>query len=259
MSYVLLPSRLKNTDDPYVNLPDWPDFPSETTLFIQSLKSYMILSKFIIACAMTGSFHTDVSPDFNSNDHVYTAPATISPLIFSSLETKLYRQQLILTWSTNEVFYNERIQIERSMDEKNFSTIGTVIGQSNGAKQYSFTDGTPFKGISFYRLRHTGKDGHVTLSAISKVDNRIQGLQIKQVFPNPARTELNLRVIADESSDVDARIFNMAGAQVLAVNRKLFKGEQNWRIVLPELKAGVFELILYTTQGGILSERIMIN
>lgn len=186
---------------------------------------------------------------------------TLLPVKLAGFEAKLQQQKVWLQWRTEQELNNEEFQIEKSTDNRDFVMVGKVDGRgtTTTAQQYSFVDENPAKGISFYRLKQIDINGAAYYSLVVRVDNRVPGIQIRQLYPNPASANVNLRLITDEPTGVNARIFNVAGMQVLGVYKKLARGEQEWHIGLPQLAAGIYKLVIADDKGGILSERLMVN
>jgi hypothetical protein len=186
---------------------------------------------------------------------------TLLPVKLTGFEAKLQQQQVQLKWQTEQEINNDRFQIERSTDNRTFIPVGTVkgVGTSSAIQHYSFIDTDPAKGVSFYRLNQIDIDDRSAYSSVIRIDNRIKGLQVKQLFPNPVKKDLNLVLNADEPCDLAIRIFNFAGMQVLASHKKLVRGEQRWHITMPDLKAGVYEMIVTNSRGDLLSEKLIVN
>lgn len=186
---------------------------------------------------------------------------TLLPVQLTGFEGKLQQQQVELKWKTEQEINNKKFQIERSTDNRTFVPVGSVNGAGNSSvtQQYSFTDTDPAKGVSFYRLKQIDIDERSTYSPVIRIDNRVKGLQVKQLFPNPVKKDVTLLLYADEPGRLDIRLFNFAGVQVLARHKQLTRGEQNWHITLPDLKAGVYEMILTNNRGDLLAEKFMVN
>ena len=96
--------------------------------------------------------------------------------------------QVLIQWTTINEENNKYFTIEESRDGKTFHDIGYVNGAGNTANihNYSFPDFAPLAGLSYYRLKQTDYNGHITYSAIISVTisetNNDQGFVI---LPNP--------------------------------------------------------------------------
>ena len=196
---------------------------------------------------------------YNCSYSVNGGSGTILPIKLSSFDTKLQNNTVLVKWTTEEELDNERFEIERSDAGKIFSVIGTVrsLGNSMLPVNYEYKDESPLKGISFYRLKQIDIDGHSSYSSIKRVDNRISGIQIRQVFPNPVNDKANLQIVADKAMMVYVRVYNNEGKQVIIEQRALHAGEQNWQLNTSRLAAGIYEIIIISENGNEISERLI--
>ena len=186
---------------------------------------------------------------------------TILPVQLTNFETKLQQGNVLVLWRTEQEFNSEKFEIERSSDNKIFTSIGSVRAQgvSNSAVNYEYRDAAPLKGVSFYRLKQIDTDNRFSYSLVKRVDNRINGIQIKQVFPNPATDKINLQLIINIPQIISVKIFNSSGKQVIGEQRKLQAGEQNWQLDVSRLPAGIYEIIIGSESGAKISERLIIQ
>ena len=70
-------------------------------------------------------------------------------------------------WATVSEIDNDHFTVERSADGYSFESIGRLdaAGESRSLRSYSFTDASPLRDLSYYRLRQTDVDGSTTVSA----------------------------------------------------------------------------------------------
>lgn len=95
-------------------------------------------------------------------------PLPIELLFF---EARPKGHEVTCTWATVSEFNNDHFTVERSADGYTFEEVGTVdaAGESRSLMAYSFTDPSPLRGLSYYRLRQTDVDGTTTVSTIVPV------------------------------------------------------------------------------------------
>ncbi len=74
-----------------------------------------------------------------------------------------------LAWSTANEYNTQRFVIERSADSLTFTAIDSVVTKGQGANNYTYTDKSAPKGISYYRLRIVNADGSVVYSGVIKI------------------------------------------------------------------------------------------
>ncbi|GGH48965.1 hypothetical protein GCM10007423_50590 [Dyadobacter endophyticus] len=122
--------------------------------------------------------------------YTFASRVTPLPVTLAAFDAKQEGRTALLTWVTTEETNSDRFEIERSIDARAWTVIGTVkaMGESVVRNEYSFTDARPSGGRNFYRLkmidRATGVlDGTYAYSRIRLVEWHNAG---QWVFPNPA-------------------------------------------------------------------------
>ncbi|MBX2980366.1 MAG: T9SS type A sorting domain-containing protein [Flavobacteriales bacterium] len=134
----------------------------------------------------TVPFSEGINPQ---NEHIWVlaydfAPLPISLLFFdaTAMDNKFVR----CTWVTLSEQDNDFFSVERSRDGTSFEEVGQVqsAGNSISPLHYAFDDNSPYRGLSYYRLRQTDYDGSSTLSQMVPVWLDEQDPVIA-VFPNP--------------------------------------------------------------------------
>ncbi|MBN8701889.1 MAG: T9SS type A sorting domain-containing protein [Bacteroidetes bacterium] len=132
----------------------------------------------------TGNFTggMDIDPTTGSTTIVTGAPGhlvakwtTGNPLPIELLEfnaRSVENKEVELTWTTTSETNNSYFTIERSKDAEAFESIATIVGagNSNSLKNYQFTDKSPYKGVSYYRLKQTDFDGKEESFEIKSVE-----------------------------------------------------------------------------------------
>jgi hypothetical protein len=119
-----------------------------------------------------------------------------------------------LNWATATETNNDRFEIERSKDGKNFEKIGTVNGAGNSKvkREYNYTDRDMQKGVVYYRLRQVDLNGEFEVFQIQAV--KMNAAEIKTVAPNPFRDRFEMQYELASNSSVTIEIFRMTGEKV---------------------------------------------
>lgn len=122
------------------------------------------------------------------------------PVTWGGFEGKVNEKQAVLNWNTLSEVGNSHFEVQRSVDAKNFETIGRVNGAATiqANQEYQFTDASPRIGPNYYRLKQVDFDGKFSYSRIISVIVRTNGEVA--LFPNPATDKL--RVEGLESGSV---------------------------------------------------------
>ena len=120
-----------------------------------------------------------------------------------------------LSWQMAQNTANETFIIERSTDNKNFVSIGSVMAadRSSATATYQFVDKAPASGLNYYRLSyHEGIA--VTKSQVRSIrmglleDNAIRLL----VSPNPAKDAIRFSLKNYTGTSFNVRLINMSGS-----------------------------------------------
>lgn len=113
------------------------------------------------------------------------------PLKLVSFKAACQSSQVNTTWTTTNEEGTKQFEVERSPDGRSFTFAGRIAAQNTaGTHHYQFTDAAPLKGISYYRLKMTDKDGRVSYSSIVAVNGGAKGVLL--VYPNPVKDWLQV-------------------------------------------------------------------
>jgi hypothetical protein len=110
--------------------------------------------------------------------------STPLPVRFSNFAVTKEGCTAVISWSTTMEQNNDRFEVERSLDGRTFSKIGTVQSQGNSSEQqtYSYVDEHPVQGLNYYRIRQIDLDGKNTSTEVKSQSFDCQRGQIK-VYP----------------------------------------------------------------------------
>ncbi len=177
----------------------------------------------------------------------------ILPVTLLSFSAECNDKTIEITWQTASEINCDYFTIERSTDVKNWETIGTVkgAGYSNMKLSYLFTDYTPIKGISYYRLSQTDYDGtSETFNATAVHCGNISATGIS-IYPIPASEKL--MVFSDNKINL-VSFYNFCGNQIFEI-----QCTSNYiEVDIRHLSDGIY-FILLNTEIGIFSEKIIIS
>jgi len=99
----------------------------------------------------------------------------------------------LLTWETGNELNTDYIEIQKSRDAKNFSTIGMIecVLHNTPHSSYCFMDNRKQDGVNYYRLKLVDLDKQYQYSSIISVVND-EGPPNIVVYPNPCVGELTM-------------------------------------------------------------------
>ena len=144
-------------------------------------------------------------------------PITPLPVELISFDGTVTDNGVELAWSTASEQNNSHFEVERSAEGSAFEQVGKVDGHGNSNTRisYSYTDGAPLPGQSYYRLKQVDENGQYEYSkviAVTMADNGAEGLQVT-LAPNPCQNgDCQLRVRhATDATETRLELADLAG------------------------------------------------
>lgn len=134
------------------------------------------------------------------------------PIELISFTAKKTGNDIRLDWATASESNNEKFEIERSQDGKNFAKVGSKDGRgtTTSVTNYNFTDNQAPQTILYYRLKQMDFDKKFTYTQILAIDNRREKEGVL-VYPNPATELLYFQT---ENQEQPIFIYNTSGLLV---------------------------------------------
>ncbi|RUA32558.1 MAG: hypothetical protein DSY77_11705 [Bacteroidetes bacterium] len=160
------------------------------------------------------------------------------PIELKSFTASKSGKNINLDWVTAKEENFSHFEIERSIDQENWSQIGLVqgMGESMSDVYYDFTDRNAPFGVIYYRLKSVDIDASYEYSPVVKIEVGFEGKLA--VSPNPVQDASNLKIqVPSEFRDDLAYVglFDLSGIKVqefrnfntdgtLQINQKLKAG-----------------------------------
>ena len=188
-------------------------------------------------------------------------PVTVQdvvPVELTSFTASVGKDQVNLLWTTATELNNKGFYIERS-DLKNsneWQTIGFINGHGTTSeiKQYSFGDGSPLQGLSYYRLKQVDFNGSYTYSNIVEIVNSgiLDNFVLNQNYPNPFNPSTKISWKSSVGAQTSLKIFDALGNEVATLVNE-FKPAGNYEVDFnaDNLTSGIY---LYKISAGNLSQ-----
>ncbi len=168
------------------------------------------------------------------------------PLNLLSFEGKNKDSYNLLEWQTADAAGNNSFAIEKSIDSRNFTAIGTV--NIIPGYSYSFIDRHPADGINYYRVGQRGNDNLLHYSAIIDISNKRTGNSSINIYPNPGNGSIWL---TSSATIGELKISNLAGQIIYQVR----PGEKELKLQLD--KAGIYFIQISTATQRITKKLIV--
>jgi|GEM_PF-200620 len=176
------------------------------------------------------------------------------PVNLTEFSVSAVDEVAVLEWATAQEFENDYFQIERSIDQKTWKTIGKANGAGNSSIRvaYEFMDKAPEAGTNYYRLKQVDWDGKHEYSAVQAVEFKGSAFEIK-AYPNPFTAEVTL----EGSFDIDQQIavYDVFGklVQTIAIDEETTL----IRLNITENTVGLYLIILKDKRDNVL-ERLSV-
>ena len=168
------------------------------------------------------------------------------PLPIKLLYFKAKKENSIgqISWATAAEINNDYFNIEKSLDNRNFKSIGKIAGAGNSEQimNYGFTDSNLSAGLNYYRLKQTDYNGEFSYSPVEVISNtKEQGLTTPvYIYPLPATSLINIELICSKDTETPLRIINGFGVLVLEKNMSLQRGLNPIIIDINNLSSGFY-------------------
>jgi hypothetical protein len=147
----------------------------------------------------------------------------------------------VLRWNTASEVNNDYFNLQRSADQENFTTIGTIGGSGNSTyvNNYSFDDLNPHSGINYYRLQQVDYDGTTTNYPVValRFDRNVSSL-----YPNPVSEFSNLSFTSDRDKTIEIRVIDAVGKIVYSNAEEVKRGENEIHLDVAAFSKGIYFL-----------------
>jgi predicted ThiF/HesA family dinucleotide-utilizing enzyme len=173
------------------------------------------------------------------------ANAAALPVSFAGAKAYAKEKGVQVEWSIATESNISYYAVERSVNGKDFSSIGIVESKGNNSSltSYSFFDATPIAGTNYYRIKALDKDGSFKYTAIMQV-NISKGKADVIIAPNPVRNnDLNVQLSGFAKGNYTVRVLNNVGQVVFTAQVAAENGSISQTFRLPgNIRTGVYTL-----------------
>jgi len=158
-----------------------------------------------------------------------------------------------LHWTTASEQNNLGFEVQRSTNGLNYSALGFVNsqatrGNSANTLSYSFIDNDPAGINQYYRLRQVDIDNHSKYSnVIILKGGKPTTLVIASLFPNPAKSVVNMQVASPADHKVTIVISDITGRPVYSQMASLETGSNGITLDVSRLPGGTYNIKVICT------------
>ena len=211
-----------------------------------SINNIKHAGSYLVSCATANTNNSNTATGITHFSPFQIASGiVILPVKLLSLTATVQQKAVVVNWTTATELNNDRFEVQRGTDGKNFATIGVVkgAGTTNTVKNYLFSDNNPIIGVNYYRLRQVDFDGKSELTQTVTAEITAKNTTI-QLNSNPVTTVLNAIITSDENTTATISILDIAGKTVATQHIELQKGSTTFDYATENLAAGVYILRL---------------
>ncbi len=175
------------------------------------------------------------------------------PIELYSFTAECDGNSVSLKWTTASEINNAYFTIQRSVDGKVFDDITNITGagNSNTFINYSYTDKSPFSGVSYYRLKQTDYNNDFTLSSLAVSSCGVEGFDIVNVYPDANNHSATLSYTTEADGNYQVSVYDVIGNIILAKDLHPEKGFNKINLDLSNISHSMYLLVLSTNSKTI--------
>lgn len=164
------------------------------------------------------------------------------PVSLTSFEGTYSNGAANLKWQTSQEINNDRFEILRSMNGKDFETVGKVSASGNSSltKEYQYQDRVNGAGGHlFYKLKQIDKNGRFVFSEVIRLN--VQNVAASfHLFPNPVVSSVTASFSAPKNTTATLMVRNTSGQTIYSKTLSVLKGDNSVVINNAPLKTGMY-------------------
>lgn len=161
------------------------------------------------------------------NINAINPPNEPLPVELTSFTAAYKNSQINLNWKTSTEVNNKGFDVEKKVNEGEWSKIAFVqgYGNSNSPKDYNYSDKELFAGGSKfqYRLKQIDNDGTFSYSDVVEVEIVPDQYELSQNYPNPFNPTTTIRFSLPQATQLKITLYNMLGEQVKTLAEGTFE------------------------------------
>ncbi len=161
----------------------------------------------------------------------------------------------VINWTVNSCAEVNSFEVQRSVNNSGFRTIGTVNPVVNQT-EFRFTDAALSNGTNLYRIKVNRFTGSIKYSNTVSLVHNCNEILILSLAPNPVHNMLKITVSTGRQSNVDFKVHNMTGSLVKQWHSNIAEGNNTIEMNMEELPAGVYTLFVSAKDANAVSRFI---
>ena len=174
--------------------------------------------------------------------HLNELVNSVLPVELNSFTASASGRDVNISWETKTEVNSSKFEVERTaVNTQNWVKVGevTASGNSNSAKEYSFTDKKLNSGKYSYRLKMVDNDGTYEYSKVVETEVSLpKEYAISQNYPNPFNPSTRIDYQLPFDSKVSLDIYGITGEKVATI----LNGDVAAGYYTTEINAGALNL-----------------
>jgi hypothetical protein len=195
-------------------------------------------------------------------DRDWRFTSVVLPVQFLSFTGLPQGNTVQLNWSVITPLEIDRFEIERSLDNINYTKIAAVADNVRLNEVQNFASNDDITGINtdilYYRLKVISKTGDVKYSSVLIVRLK-QSKVIVNMMPNPASNYVTINMFAEKNQQVKIMLIDKIGRKVLLRTENLQKGYNNISLNLESYSEGVYAVVIETPEDKIIKQLMIVR
>jgi GEVED domain/Secretion system C-terminal sorting domain len=237
-------------------------WPSAPTLLTAGSFTYLRIRLVRASSGMTNANATGYYENGETEDYrvlVDNYPLKVNLLSFDA--KAITTDNAELNWKTSGEENFTGFNIERSVDNNNWESIGMVNAKGNvtaGENNYTFNDLNPLKGKSYYRLKLISGDGKNKNSEVRTITIK-KGIQQISISPNPAKDKVSLFINSNVNAEVSVHVSDINGKIVYRQSGAVKKGVNNIDLAVAKILSNGTYIVRTVINDEAFSQQLIIN
>ncbi len=186
---------------------------------------------------------------FDPNNWILKTVESIVPVELISFTGRVENGKIILEWTTATEINNLGFEIQRSLDNNQFNTIGFVEGNGSTTErnEYRFVD-EGFKGKVYYRLKQIDFNGTFSFSDVIEINGvTVTTIELEQNYPNPFNPSTKIKYQIADAGFVNLQVYDVLGNEVSTlINKEMQAGSYEVEFDASNLPSGIYYYTLNT-------------
>ena len=170
------------------------------------------------------------------------------PVNLTSFTGIIKDNKAALSWSTTNEVNNNYFVVERSLNGRNFDSVGRVQAGSSTSNTYSFNENNT-NATSYYRLKQIDISGTYTYSSVITLKNTGSNKEVT-VYPTQATSTINYVLSSEAPATVMVQVYNITGQPVISEQATLMQGLNVRSVSVSGLIEGEYFLKLQIPASG---------